>query len=197
MKSDGTRLRKALTADEVSKSALKAAVRAGRDALSSGLEARLASLGVFRDGKRIAREAVADQWTAQRVRPGIEAALDRWEQQGFNAGAAVDRFIREASYTWLNRLSAIRALEVRGLIRPIASLDKSHRPSIVALVAEVSPALMQAREVAEELLWEGVFGELALQVGALFDPLDPHGVFPGSSAVLGALQALEAVDEAI
>ena len=70
------------------------------------------------------------------------------------------------------------------------------RPAIVASLAEVSPALYQAQEVAEALLWQEVFQELALQLGALFDPLDPHGLFPDSKAVLGALQALAQLDDA-
>ena len=99
-----SRKQKAITADELRKSSIKSAVKSARDALKDGFERRLALLGIFSDGKRIAREEVADQWAAQRDRPGIEAALGRWEQQGFDSAGAVERFIREASYTWLNRL---------------------------------------------------------------------------------------------
>ena len=171
--------------DEERKSSIKSVVQRTRQALSEGLEQRLATLGVFTNGPRLAASALPSQWEAQRERPAIDAALARWEAQGFEPAAAVGRFIRESSYTWLNRLAAIRALEVRGLSRPIASLDQaSARASIVANLADISPVLAQAREVAEPLLWREVFDELALQLGALFDPHDPHGqVFPGSNAI--------------
>src|ERR1700736_3330896 len=52
----------------------------------------------------------------------------------------------------------------------------------------MSPVLSFPREVAEPLLWQQVFDELALELGTLFDPHDPHGqVFPGSNALVEAL----------
>lgn len=185
--------------DEYRKGLIRGAVQDGRRALASGLESRLAGLGIFLDSKRIPIEDIPDQWVARRERPWVEAALGRWKQQGFTAAQSVERFIREASYTWLNRLAAIRALEARGLSRPIASLDGAGaRPSIVASLADVSPVLAQARELAEALLWQCVFDEFALQLGALFDPYDPHGMlFPGSTAVLETLQAFDQLDNAI
>lgn len=128
--------RKALTSDELRKPSIKLAMRGVRAALAEGFERGVALLGIFTDARRLAREAVADQWAAQRDRPGVEAALARWEQQVFDAASAVERFIREASYTWLNRLSAIRALEVRGLVRPIASLDEIGTRPLAAYLNE-------------------------------------------------------------
>ena len=78
------------SADDVRKLLIKSVVQRSRRVLVEGLEQRLASLGIFKNGTRLDVSSLPDQWEAQRERPAIDAALARWESQGFDQAAAVD-----------------------------------------------------------------------------------------------------------
>ena len=96
---------KSVTTDDIRELLIKSVVQRSRRVLVEGLEQHLASLGIFKNGTRLDVSSLPDQWEAQRERLAIDAALARWESQGFDQAAAVDRFTRESSYTWLNRLA--------------------------------------------------------------------------------------------
>jgi hypothetical protein len=186
------------TAEEQRKAAIRSAVADARRALSSGISETLARLGVFADGKRVELASLPAPWLASAVRPAVDAAVDRWLSQGYNAAGAVERYVREASYTWLNRLAAVRALSARGLMEPVLALDPSgSRTHAMALACEVSSVLQQAGEIAEAALWRSIFEELAQRLGTLFDPLDPHAaVYPGSTAIVETAKALDQLSDA-
>ncbi len=184
------------TTDEQRKAAIRTAVAAARRALSDGLQKALADVGVLADGTRIPPDDLPDPWEAAKVRPAVDATLERWQARGFAPRDAVARYVREASYTWLNRLAAVHALSAHGLIAPLARLEESGRSQLLGSLLEVAPVLQRAREIAEAALWQSVFEELALRVGALFDPLDAHGaLFPGSLTLGEATRALSALSD--
>ncbi len=186
------------TSEEQRKAAIRTAVSDARRALSFGIGEALARLGVFADGKRVPLSALPAPWLAAAVRPAVDAAIDRWLSQGYSPAGAVEHYVREASYTWLNRLSAVRALSARGLMEPVLSLDPSgSRTHGMALACEVSSVLQQAGEIAEAALWRSVFEELAQRLGTLFDPNDPHtAVYPGSAAIVETAKALDQLSDA-
>lgn len=81
------------------------------------LERRLAEIGVWRD--RPAKPAgelayrSAEDREARRV---VDAFLKNRVEAGLDRAQAVEEFVREAAYTWANRILALRCMEVRGLI---------------------------------------------------------------------------------
>jgi hypothetical protein len=179
-------------ADEHRKSAIRSAVADARRALGAGIEQALGSVGIFSDGTRVPLDQLPDRWKAARLRPSADAALDRWLAQDYTPPEAVAHFVREASYTWLNRLAAIRALAARGQIVTLAALDDTGtRSQAYATLVTVAAAIATDREAAEAAVWRSIFEELAERLGALFDPLDPHGaIFPGSAALGAAITSL-------
>jgi hypothetical protein len=80
------------------------------------LERQLASIGVRRDRAPVPVEALtlsADDREARRV---VEAFLQSRAEAGDGRETAVADFVREAAYSWANRLFALRCMEARGLI---------------------------------------------------------------------------------
>ena len=81
------------------------------------LERRLAFLGVWRDRPpkpvdELPRLAVEDG-EGRRV---VDAFIDSRREAGQSRDAAISEFVRDAAYTWANRLLALRCMEARGLI---------------------------------------------------------------------------------
>ena len=184
------------TADEQRKVAIRTAVLAARRALTIGLQKALTDAGVLPDGTRMSLHDLPEPWGPAKVRPAIDAALDRWQARGYSPSDAVERYVREAGYTWLNRLAATRALSAHGLIAPLGRLEESGRSPLLGALLEVAPVIQSERETAEAALWQSVFEELALRIGTLFDPLDVHGaLFPGSIALDETARAFSALSD--
>ena len=81
------------------------------------LERRLASIGVWRDRPtkpvdELPRLAPEDR-EARRV---VDAFIESRREAGQSRDAAIAEFVRDAAYTWANRLLALRCIESRGLI---------------------------------------------------------------------------------
>jgi len=116
------------------------------------------------------------------ARAALEAALER-EEVGFadllpseRAPRAVGRLIRGAAFTLCNRLAALRALEVRGLVTETVARSAAYggRSLREYRIAQADPEL-PPDQVTERALREG-FDEAAREIGALFDPGDPYGL---------------------
>jgi len=80
------------------------------------LERRLAAIGVRRDRASVPLDELphlpAEDCEARRV---VDAFLESRVEAGQNREEAVAQFVREAAYTWANRLLALRCMEARGL----------------------------------------------------------------------------------
>src|SRR5262245_49905273 len=85
--------------------------------LPGDLERRLAAIGVRRDRQSVPVDELlyrsADDREARRV---VDAFLQTCAETGQGREAAIAEFVREAAYTWANRLLALRCMEARGLI---------------------------------------------------------------------------------
>lgn len=163
--------------------------RARRDAEAAFAE-RLTELGIrsacgtdhrhVRDCFLIPLDRLRLDDAAADVRTRIEAALER-EAVGFSelmpgeaTGRSVQRYVRGAAYTLINRFAALRAMEVRGLIdetvvpRPQYG-DRSLREFRLARAAPgTSPDEIRERALRE------AFAEAARELRSLFDPDDPY-----------------------
>jgi hypothetical protein len=81
------------------------------------LERRLASIGVWRDRAakpvdELSRLAPEDR----DARRAVDAFVESRREAGQSREAAIAEFVRDAAYTWANRLLALRCMEARGLI---------------------------------------------------------------------------------
>ena len=81
------------------------------------LERRLAAIGVRRPRPPVPVDELphlsADDREARRV---VDAFLQSRAEAGQGREAAITEFVREAAYSWANRLLALRCMEARGLI---------------------------------------------------------------------------------
>jgi hypothetical protein len=105
--------------DETTKRAIKKTILALRRLLErDDIPAVLKQHGIFPDGRRVPIEklAVLDDRGKER-RERLEAAIDREvHAMGGDQKAGIERYAREVAFTYLNRLVALRSMEVRGLI---------------------------------------------------------------------------------
>lgn len=81
------------------------------------LERRLAAIGVRRDRAPVALDELPhlppEDREARRV---VDAFLKSRTEAGIDCAGAMTEFVRQAAYTWTNRLMALRCMEARGLI---------------------------------------------------------------------------------
>ena len=81
------------------------------------LERRLAAIGVRRDRSPVPVDELshlsADDREARRI---VDAFIQSRAEGGRSREAAIADFVREAAYSWANRLLALRCMEARGLI---------------------------------------------------------------------------------
>ena len=81
------------------------------------LERRLNEIGVWRDRDPKPTDELPFLSTEdKRTREVVDAYLSYRRQAGVSRSEAVAEFVRESSYTWANRLLALRCMESRGII---------------------------------------------------------------------------------
>ena len=126
---------------------------------------------VHRDGT-IAEAPGAHLSPSERViRSKIVAALQYYRSSGLNHAEAVERFVRDAAFTTLNRFVALKMLEARELVQQCVSVGPDSvgyrefvglAPGIVSLPARAG----------YRLYLESLFDELSTEVKVLFDRRD-------------------------
>ena len=169
--------------DEAQRGRLERLVGRARALLETDLAAQAAGrFGLDADGS-IAEEA------SLRVDPGgladrrdIVAVVEHLRSEGNSPPQAVARLLREATFTHLNRLVAIRIAEDLGLLPP--SLADGDRSQGYLDVAELAPSLAVAGTDGYWTYLTMCGDELAGDVPVLFDPRNPLlPLAPGPTAV--------------
>ncbi len=144
--------------------------------------------------------SIADQPGAhlspsQRVtRAKIVAAIGYHHAAGLRSGEAVDRFIRDAAFTTLNRFVALKMLEARELIQP--AITDGESSSGYREYTGLAPGVATLGDAAGYRLYlESLFDELASEVKVLFDRHDAASLlWPRRNAFESMLMSLNATD---
>jgi hypothetical protein len=133
-------------------------------------------------------------------RQAIEAAIDHEQAAGAGQQEAVERFVRESAFTFLNRLAALKLMEhpSRALIQPtIGAADRSKGfvqfglLSPEATRAQPDPSAGLGAGGGYRLYLELLFDDLAQALGALFDRTLPASIlFPTQPCLQQALVLL-------
>src|SRR6266511_3653548 len=171
--------------------------RGGRDALERTvlkarqvLEADLADaaegrFGIYRDGNLDAEQALRLAPGELRDRREVVEIVAHLRREGEAAEAAVGRLVREAAFTHLNRLIAIRVAEAIELL-PL-SLAQGKASQGFRDVLEVAP-LLAADATGGYWTYLRLCGdELAADAPVLFDPRNPLLALAPSAAALDEL----------
>jgi len=188
------------------RNAISAAAQNIRQLLEDEYLAQLEGIFDVRPDGAIADQPGAHLSSAQRVqREKIVAAITYYEVSGAKHAEAIQRYVREAAFTTLNRFVALKMLEARALVQECVSAGAASNGyrEFVGLAPGVERL---PGDEGYRLYLECVFDELSTEVKVLFDRHDPasvlwprHNAFDDLLAELNAeaLQPVWVDDETI
>ncbi len=174
--------------DKPTRNLLARAVAACRDRLAADTSDQLQSVfGIYPDGSTL---EVARSAEEQRAAEELAELLDYYASSGGQSrAAAYQRLVREIGFTTLNRLAALRLCEERGLV--IECVRRGMESDGFRLYDRLAGGALGGRYAAYRAFLEGLYDELALDLGVLFDRHSPLSrVFPGEAALSEVLAQL-------
>jgi hypothetical protein len=193
---------------------LKEAVRSWvpkvRKALDDEFEAQLERLGLRRNGRHVPLDRMNLPTASVGVRARVEALVARESLSEGTPERGYDNVIRELTYTLLNRLVGLKAMEVRKLLYLTPPGDMSAAPEETEAI---TPVAGQARsrylrdfraargsryryedDAEEALLRDGLtsaFGQVTSEIRILFDPEHEYAcVWPTHAALTNVLRLI-------
>jgi hypothetical protein len=126
----------------------------------------------------------------QLTRRKIVEAIQHRRATGESDQDSVDAFLREAAFTFLNRLAALKMMEARGIVQECVSACDSHGFNARGFkeFGGLAPGLIDLPDGGYRLYLECLFDEIGREVGILFDRTDPASLlWPRRTALLDAL----------
>jgi len=104
--------------DREARSRLKRVVTQARQLLEEDIRIQLKRLGIEEGGKTLPAGRLVHLGREDKdLRDKILAAIQKEQVRNVKRGEAYDRYVQHVGFTYLNRLAALRAMEVRGLIK--------------------------------------------------------------------------------
>ncbi len=123
------------------------------------------------------------------IRKKLIAAIEHEKAGGVSDAEAVSNYLREASFTCLNRFAALKMLEARGLVQECVS--KGEQSSGFKEFCGLAPGLLELPDKGYRLYIESLFDELSTEIRVLFDRRDLASLlWPGRKAFDGLLDIL-------
>ena len=175
--------------DEAQRGQLERLVGRARALLETDLAAQAAGrCGIDADGSIADEASLRLDPSGLADRRDIAAVVEHLRSEGNSPQEAVARLLREATFTHLNRLIAIRIAEALGLLPP--SLAEGERSQGYREVAEITPLLTTAGTDGYWTYLTMCGDELAGDVPVLFDPRNPLLPLAPSLTVVRDLVAL-------
>jgi hypothetical protein len=192
------------------KEAVKAWVPKAREVLDVEFKAQLGRLGILRDGKHTPLEKMRLPEGAGPVRRRIEALVSRETAAEGTPERGYDNVVRELTYTLLNRLVGLKAMEARRLLYLPSPLQPDSPPEQTEVVTPV-PGQARSRflrdfraaggnrykhedDAEEALLRDGLtaaFRYVTREIRVLFDPDHEYAsVWPTHAALSDILKLI-------
>jgi hypothetical protein len=138
------------------------------------LETRLAALGVRRgQAPRPVRELAHLNEEDRTARQAVDTYLTLRQAAGISLDAAVAEFIREAAYSWANRLLALRCMEARELLDPqVIEQKEAYGGKSLAhqRLTQREPALCQGEDGGLVTVLRRAFTAQAVAYPRVFNP---------------------------
>ncbi len=157
------------------------------------LERRLAAIGVRRDRPAVPVDELPHLAPEDRVaRRVVDAFLLSRAEAGQNREAAIAEFVRDAAYTWANRLLALRCMEARGLIDEVILQKDAYggRSLQHNRLAKKQPERCAGEDEGLFAVLVDEFSRRAVELPLLFDPRAPEVALRPSVASLKRCVAL-------
>lgn len=155
--------------------------------------------GIWIDGHSISVEQLSNQdpdivHTAKMLRERLKhllAALP--ENQNDKERLAVGQLIAEQAFTQLNRFSALRMCEERGLI--LESIHGGYDSVGFQSFDAISQVIGMPQYDRYKWYLHSIFDELSIELPAVFDRFSPYGlIFPDESTLLKLLELINSTD---
>jgi hypothetical protein len=174
---------------------LRRAVLELRHLLEEDLRRQLAALGIREQGVDSRPRELSPE--ASRAREVVAAAIETRRRAGAGLREALDAYVREAAFTFLDRAVALRCLEERGLLTVDGAAE-----SLIAPVADLKASSLYWRvrselgsEAPARELWREAFRRACAaaseRVRVLFDPdAEAAALFPLQPTILRLVEAL-------
>ncbi|HHU83456.1 MAG TPA: BREX-1 system adenine-specific DNA-methyltransferase PglX, partial [Firmicutes bacterium] len=177
------------------KKAIKSTILECRDILEKDIEQVLINYGIYIDkdwiNLRDLRNLTEEQ---ENNRKNIEKAIEKLEKGGYKKDKAVMEYIKEVSYTYLNRLAALRVMEVRGLIDEILMprSEYGNKSFISSRFYEVAREFCKYEtDSGLGYLLNIMFNEISEEIKILFSTEDEYSfVTPSSTSLLKVIELL-------
>lgn len=162
------------------RSNLRKVVTQARQLLEEDIKTQLKRLGIEESGKTIPAGRLTHLRREDKdLRDKILAAIQKEQVRKVERGEAYDRYIRHVGFTYLNRLAALRAMEVRELIKETV-IRRDQYAGMSRREYEVSEreGLSDHAEVTRKSLLEA-FNKVSQEIKVLFDVNDEYSLlFP-------------------
>lgn len=169
------------------KKLVKENILEARALLEADIADRLIRYGLNKDpAKWLAEDKIKHLSLEElQVRKNIIAAIAKLEQ-GMSKKEAVEQYIKEVVFTFVNRIAALRVLEVRQIIPEIleTKAEYDNRSQVYRDFSEVAGELCSGADKGWQVLLNLVFEEISTEIKVLFDPKNEFSlVFPSNQAV--------------
>jgi len=170
---------------------LRRVIRECRRIVESDVARKLKYYGIesdqFIDPKTLTYLTAADL----EVRSKLERAIEKEMVGGLSTKQAVTRYVSHVGSTYINRLAALRAMEVRGFIKEtVIHRNKYGGMSLREMeLIEREPSLTPAEALKEALI--DAFKEVSQEIKVLFDVEDEYSIiFPETKAIKDLVRLL-------
>ncbi|MCX6077952.1 MAG: BREX-1 system adenine-specific DNA-methyltransferase PglX [Chloroflexi bacterium] len=177
--------------DKPTRNLLAKTVAACRDLLAVDIADQLQSAyGLYPDGTQLeVTRTEAERRAAQDLRALLAHYQANLPQAKDRPQMAYQRLVREAGFTLLNRLAAMRLCEERGLV--IECVRQGMESDGFRLYDMLAGGALGNRHQTYRAFLENIFAELARDLGGLFERSNPLShLFPSETALSGVLDLL-------
>lgn len=169
--------------DKERRSRLKRVVSEARKNIEGEIKTQLRRLGIEEHRIRSLQELPPLTKEEIDVRESILKAIEKEKVGGISDEEAYERYIRHVGFTFINRIAALRAMEVRGLIKETIIKREYYggRSQREYEIAEKSGS--EIKDLTKASLIEA-FKEISSEIKVLFDLNDEYSlIFPGAKTV--------------
>jgi type I restriction-modification system DNA methylase subunit len=176
------------------KKAINRTILKGREIIEKDIENRLVTYGILMAEPWIEKDSLSLSDEQEQVYKDLRDAIAKEMKGGLSEKEALVSYIREVTYTYLNRIAALRVMEVRGLMKEvlIQKEEYSNRSYGHRNFLEV------AREFCKSQSDEGlsyfislIFKEVSADIGLLFNTDDEYSIIgPSNHALVEIIRLL-------
>lgn len=165
-----------------------------RELLEKDIAERLIRYGIYQDPTKwvpIEKLKHLNQKELQ-TRKNIEKTIQKLAQE-MTLKEAVQQYIKEVTYTFTNRIAALRLLEVHGIIPTILEKQQEYENKSPTYrdFTEIAGELCNTQDQGWPYLLRIVFKEISTEIKILFDPEDEYSLItPSNQATNQTIQTI-------